>query len=196
MAVISFLEIIYLIITTVVVGFIFSGYIPSTKRIEKQDELLSKYEKPSLLDWEAIKFTILVAAPGIIFHELGHKFLALLLGMGAIFKIFWFGLGLGFLLKLLNSPILILAPGYVEISGATSTLDLTLVAFSGPLVNLVLWVGSLYVLKTNRKLTNKASLAVLLTKQINMFLFIFNMLPIPPLDGFKVWTGIFSLIFS
>ncbi len=194
MAIITFLEVIYLLITTFVVGFIFSGYIPIETRISNKDEVLSRYEKKRFFDWEAIKFTMLVAAPGVVLHELSHKFLALLFGMDAVFKIFWFGLGIGFLLKLISSPFLILAPGYVEISGISSSLELTSVAFAGPFVNLVLWLGSWYLLKNKKKLSTRSVIALALTKQINMMLFIFNMLPIPPLDGYKVWTGFFNFI--
>ena len=34
-----------------------------------------------------------------------------------------------------------------------------------------------------------------LTKQINIFLFIFNMLPIPPLDGFSVFRNLIVMLF-
>ena len=113
MAIISFLEIIYLIITTLIVGYIFSGFI---KRPEKKhDDILKRYEKRKFLDWDAIKFGAIVAGPGIILHELGHKFLAMYFGLSAVYQVFWFGLGLAVILKMLNSPFLILAPGYVEI---------------------------------------------------------------------------------
>lgn len=194
MPLISLLEIIYLIITTFVVGYIFTSYIPQAKRIPSEDELLAKYQK-KFFDWDELKFTMLVAAPGIILHELGHKFLALFFGLTAVFKVFWFGLGLGVMLKLISSPFLILAPGYVQISGNPSVLESLLVAFAGPFVNFLLWLGSWYILSTKKNMKSRTVLALTLTKQINMILFFFNMLPIPPFDGFQVFFNLYKLIF-
>lgn len=193
MVILNISEILNLIITTFVVGYIFTGYIPFPRKMPSDDELMAKYFR-NYFDWEEIKFTMLVAAPGIILHELGHKFLALLFGLSAVFKIFWLGLGLAFILKLAHSPFLILAPGYVEISGNASLLQGMLVAFAGPFFNLVLWLGSLYLLKTRKNMSQKTVFALALTKQINMILFIFNMLPIPPFDGFQVFSSLYKLI--
>ena len=42
----------------------------------------------------------------------------------------------------------------------------------------------------NNLFPKKFNPALLLTSRINMFLFIFNMLPIPGFDGSKVFTGL------
>jgi len=72
--------------------------------------------------------------------------------------------------------------------------DSALIAFAGPLINLILWISAHYVLKY-KNLGRKQAIFFLLTKEVNKWLFIFNMLPIPPLDGSKVWFGLFKLIF-
>jgi len=185
MPLITFKEIIYLLITTVVIGYIFSGFTTKFKGVD--------YFKR--FDLQDFKLAILVAAPGIILHELSHKFVAMFYGLTAQFQIFTFGLILGALLKFFGSPFILLAPGYVGISSGASEISMVLIAFAGPFINLVLWISSSFLLKSNIKLARKQAILILLTREINKWLFIFNMLPIPPLDGSKVWFGLFKLIF-
>ncbi|MBL7147875.1 MAG: M50 family metallopeptidase [Nanoarchaeota archaeon] len=163
-------EIISIIIVIIILGYIFSGYI----KIYKEDFIKN------------FKFAILVTSPAVILHELGHKFAAIALGVSAYFKMWTFGLILGIVLRLFHSPFLLLAPGYVNISQTIPSYQLALVAFAGPFVNIVLWVGASLMLK-KRRLKRRTLIALHLTKIINMWLFIFNMLPIPPLDGSKVF---------
>jgi len=190
MQIISFLEIVNLLILTAAIGYIFSGYIkdPST-----QYRLIRDVRK---FNWQDFKYATLVAAPGVVLHELGHKTVAILFGLSATFKVWFPGLGIAVFLKLINSPFLIIAPGYVEIPGMFTVMQSILISFAGPAVNLILWLGSAYILNTAKKLTRTQAITLFLTKRINMLLFIFNMLPIPPLDGSKVFYGIFKLIFS
>ena len=195
MAIITILEITYLIITTVLVGYIFTGYIPYYKTAPKNEDDLYNLTHKKMFDWEAIKFTMIVAAPGIILHELSHKFTAMSFGLDTAYHIFWEGMILGVVLKLFNSPFLLLAPGYVLISGNASILQTILIAFAGPFINLVLWLGSWYILSTNKKMKPKAYYALTLLKQINMILFIFNMIPIPSFDGFTVFSNLYKLFF-
>ena len=79
---------------------------------------------------------------------------------------------------------------------STSDLAVFLTALSGPLTNLLLFFLAGYILNNKRKLTRNQAIALYMTKQINFFLFIFNMLPIPPLDGSKVFGSLFKLIFA
>lgn len=186
MTLITFTEIINLIILTLSMGYIFSGYIkdPAHRHSGKR------------FSWEDFKFALLVSAPGIVLHELGHKFVAIALGLTAQFFIFWWGLGIAIFLKVISSPFLLVAPGYVGISGATTELESILTSFAGPLVNLILFLIAALILNYSKKLTRKQALFLYLTKKINIFLFIFNMIPIPPLDGSKVLFGIAKLIIS
>ncbi|MBS3163201.1 M50 family metallopeptidase [Candidatus Woesearchaeota archaeon] len=181
--IISWLELIYLVITTAVIAYIFMDMI-HINRIQ--------FLKPRF-DWNAFKFAALVAAPGVILHELGHKFIAMFLGYTASFHIWPFGLFLGVFLKLIGSPFLIIAPGYVSITSVQNGLQNAIISFAGPFINLVLWLGSWLILNNARNLKRKTALFLYLTKQINMILFIFNMLPIPPLDGYQTLMGIVSL---
>jgi len=184
-SIISLLEIFYLLIVTVVIGYIFTGMIPSQAKFRTVYDMV----RPKRFNYQDLKFASLVAAPGIIVHELAHKFVALGFGIPATFQIWPFGLGLAIFLKLIASPLLIIAPGYVSIPGVVSAFQLRLIAFVGPLTNLVLWLVSAWILKVAKNLSPKQTLALALTKRINMILFIFNMIPIPPLDGSKVFFG-------
>ena len=99
------------------------------------------------------------------------------------------GLILGVILKLANFPFIFFVPAYVSILGRGTPLQFTLIAFAGPLMNCIIWIASIIILKYN--LVNRKYFPIIhLTKQINMFLFIFNMLPIPGFDGSKVFGGL------
>lgn len=179
--IISALEIFYILVLTAVVAYLF------------MDLIKSPLEYTRKFDWNHFKFAALVATPGIILHELGHKFLAMSFGYEAIFHIFWFGLFLGIFLKWIRAPFLIIAPGYVSILGIQSGAQNSLIAFAGPFFNLVLWLGSWLILNKAKHLKRKTAIFLYLTKKINMILFIFNMIPIPPLDGYQVLSGLISL---
>ena len=196
MPLITFWEIIDLILMTFFVGYIFSGIIPVRK--ENYDPLVH-YKRG--FDFEGLKFAIMATAPAIILHELAHKFVALGFGLDAVFFAFYrnsFTLMLGIftiISKLTGFGFMFFVPGFVGISGNGTHLQFALTAFAGPLVNLILWLGSLYLLK-NRKYKKKHYLLLLLTSRINMFLFIFNMLPIPGFDGYKVFVGLVRAFIS
>ena len=181
-------EILYLVILVFAIGYIFSNYI---KRPRTEIDII---EDNNYFNWEDIKFAALIAAPAVILHELGHKFVALFFGLNAVLKIYWEGLGLGIFLKLISSPFLILAPAYVSISGNGTALQQMLTSFAGPFMNFLLFLIS-YLILNRAKLTKNQATILYLTKQINLLLFIFNMIPIPPLDGFSVFSNLFRIIF-
>lgn len=182
--IISLTEIFYLLITTVVIGYIFTGIVQ-----KKPKDILSTKR----FDWDDFKFAILVAAPGIILHELAHKFTAMSFGLHSVFEIWPLGLGIGVLLKVFGSGFILLAPGYVTIP-ATTAFQSMVIAFAGPFINLVLWLGAGYLLKRPH-LPRTQTLFLILTQHINKWLFIFNMIPLPPLDGSKVLMGLIQLFF-
>lgn len=196
MPIITLSEIIDLILMTFFVGYIFSDIIPV--RRESYDPL-THYKRG--FDFEGLKFAIMATAPAIIVHELAHKFVALGFGMHAVFMAFYrntFTLMLGVLTiisKLTGFGFMFFVPGFVEIGGNGTHLQYAIAAFAGPFVNLVLWLGALFILKS-KKYKKKHFLLLLLTQRINMFLFIFNILPIPGFDGYKVFSELVRVFTS
>jgi len=180
---ISWLEILYFIILVLVVAFIFMGM------FVRKPRTVYDMLHPKRFNFEDFKFSALVAAPGIVLHELSHKFTAIAFGYSASFTIWPIGLVIGIILKVIGSPFILLAPGYVQIPVIADAIAYRLIAFAGPAINLVLWVISVIMLRNISKMSRKQVAFWSLTKVINMILFFFNMIPIPPLDGSKVLFG-------
>jgi Zn-dependent protease len=181
--IISLDEILSLVIITGVLGYIFSGFIQRPREI---------YEIRSKFDWKDIQFAMIVAAPAVILHEFGHKFVAIFFGLDATFHIFWMGLALGVVMKLLSLPFLILAPAYVSIPSGATALQGAWIAFAGPAVNLAIWGVSALILKYKKKMTRLEFFGWAISKKLNFLLFWFNLIPIPPLDGWSVLNGLIS----
>ncbi len=174
-------EIFSILIVIAAVAYIFSGFVP------RKDPYSFK---PG---WAEIKSAAIVAAPAVIIHEMFHKFTALSMGIPAFFQAWWFGLGLAVFLKVVGSPFLIIAPGYVVMPSIASPLQSALIAFAGPFANLLIWLGTALYLKQKKTFRRSSFLFLMLTKKINMYLFIFNMLPIPGFDGFHVVSGLWNM---
>lgn len=190
MALFTLFEIFDMLLMTLVVGYIFSGAF--RKPVTEDYDPLKHYK--SRLHLDDFKFAALATAPGIILHELGHKFVALGFGMSATFQAAYTFLALGLVMKLMSFPFIFFVPAYVSIIGNGTALQHSLIAFAGPAVNLFLWLVPLLLSKY--KLVNKKyDHIMLLTSKINMFLFIFNILPIPGFDGSKVFMGLIQTFF-
>ncbi len=171
-------EFIDIIIMILAVGFIFKDI----------------FRNHSKLSHNPFLFACLVTAPALIAHELAHKFVAIAYGLQATFHAAYGWLGIGILLKLISFNFIFFVPAYVSIEGTATHLASALIAVSGPFLNLVLFFTAWLLLKKSRL---KTSHYILLqaTKQINLFLFILNMLPLPFFDGFKFYQGIYYLLF-
>ncbi len=188
MAIFSIRELIDLIVMTAALGYIFMHYIPKPRT-------QYHFVESGGFAWDDFKFAVYVTAPAIVLHELMHKFIGLMLGISdAVFHASYFGLSLGIFLRIISSPFMIFVPGYVSLGGG-SNLALALTAFAGPATNLLLFLAAGFILDRKRSLTKNQALILYLTKQINLFLFIFNMLPLPPFDGSKVFYYFFKALF-
>ena len=141
--------------------------------------------------YDDLLFSVLVTAPAIVLHEFGHKIVALLFGLSATFQASYGGLVLGLFLKWFVG-IIIFAPAYIIVHGFTTPLNHSLIAFAGPGINLILWLGARFAL--NRGLLKGHEHALLLTREINKILFILNMLPIPGFDGYQIYRGLIRTI--
>ncbi|MBN1377255.1 M50 family metallopeptidase [Candidatus Woesearchaeota archaeon] len=182
----SLMEILDIIIMTGVVGFIFKDLFRAPSSFTPEGIISMSLRKSGT--WNDFWFSALLVAPAIILHELGHKLTAMAFGLTATFHAAYLFLGLGVLLKLVNFGFIFFVPAYVSIMGETAPLNYSLIAFMGPFVNLILWLGSLLLLKYGN-IPRKYHRYLGLSVKINMFLFIFNMLPIPEFDGFPGFDG-------
>jgi Zn-dependent protease len=167
----SWMEIIDIIIAIVAGGYIFMDSFRSPRDEQKTFG-------------ERLLFSIAIAAPAIIFHEFGHKLVAMGLGFQATFHAAYTWLGIGVVLKLLSFPFLILVPAYVSVAGAAG-MDGVWIALAGPLINCVLWLSCWALLASKKKWSRNTEAVLYYSKTINMFLFIFNLIPIPGFDGFN-----------
>ena len=186
-------EIFDIIAMSLIVGYIFSDFLSkfAHRSYDNYDPLAPK----SRFDFTSLKFAVLATAPAIILHELGHKFVAIGFGLEATFNAAYFWLFIGLMMKMMGTGFIFFVPAYVSIGGvAIAPLHYSIVAFAGPAVNLFLWLITAFMLKNN--MASKKYIPLLyITKRINMFLFIFNMLPIPGFDGSKVFSGLLQTIF-
>ncbi len=182
--ILTLMELFDIIVMTAILGFVFMNFFrrPTPEH----------YIKMKGFDWQSFKFACMVIAPAVILHEFGHKIIALSFGMQAVFNAAYFWLFIALVMRLLRFPFIFFVPAYVSIFGNATSLQYSLVAFAGPFVNLFLWIGSLLALKT-MKIKQKYIPLLVLTSRINMFLFIFNMIPIPGFDGSKVLSGLLSI---
>jgi Zn-dependent protease len=117
----------------------------------------------------------------LIVHELAHKFTAQKYGLWAEFRLN----SLGLLVTLLSifSPIKLIAPGAVMIYGYGATEDqIGKISLSGPLTNVAQTLLFVFLLKIYQNNDILAQIALL-----NIWLAFFNLLPIGPFDGKKIF---------
>ncbi|HTD80605.1 MAG TPA: site-2 protease family protein [Thermoplasmata archaeon] len=135
---------------------------------------------------------------GFLLHELMHKAVAQRYGAWAEFRSSRTGLIMAIFTAFLG--IVFAAPGAVYIAGPLTRQQNGRVSLAGPLTNLAVALAFTGLGAAFRFLTGDVAYYVggilFFTGYINAFLGVFNMLPIPPLDGSKVlaWNvGIWAL---
>jgi len=142
--VVTFMELVDLVVMIAAVGFIFKDFFQFNRISSSGLPIIQKW------DWDAIKMAIYATAPAIVFHELGHKFVAIAFGYAAVFKAAYGFLAFGVVLKLLKFPFVFFVPGYVQVQAGLATTDpiaAASIAIAGPLVNLLLWLIPKAILK-------------------------------------------------
>ena len=72
---------------------------------------------------------------------------------------------------------------------ANPRVDMMKIAFAGPAANLLLAFVGGTIIRTGL-VSGSITLMILLFTQINIMLAVFNMIPIPPLDGSQIFSGI------
>jgi Zn-dependent protease len=167
---------------------------------------------------DVLLMSALGVGTGFILHELAHKFMAQRYGYIAQYRANWGGLALLVIMSVM-AGFIFAAPGaveirrkepiyaqtissygdgpalneaqkdFIEMDEARSEREMLWIAMSGPMTNIVLamiffWLGSSSILMSSLW-QNAASFAFF----INLSLAAFNLLPVNPLDGGKVFQG-------
>ena len=151
------------------------------------------------LNLSVVPSVIVIVIVAFLFHELAHKFTARKFSMAAFYKMWPQGILFGLIFMILGLKFV--APGAVVIhpykfgrwgfrrpSPEVATGEVGLIALAGPATNLFFAIiFSLF----DGFLFNQLTF-------INAWLALFNMLPVPPLDGSKViiwkpWIWGFSI---
>jgi Zn-dependent protease len=196
-------ELVDVVIMTAVIGYLFHD---TFRHPQKRGDILDQYQTPRRMggvEWQDFAWAAMLVAPTIVLHELGHKFVAMGFGFDATFHAacssaslfsggfldFYCGLTIvTVILKTVGVGFLFFVPAFVSVGGGPSNLQSALIAVAGPMVHLVFWITAAYLLKSKRfmkRLDYKKRVYLFFFKQINMFLFILNMIPIPGFDGFN-----------
>lgn len=144
------------------------------------------------------KFLIIVAVAGFtvgigfIFHELGHKFMAQKYDCWAEFRANNFMLGLALVFSFFG--FIFAAPGGVMIKGYLTKRKTAYISLIGPVINLA--VGLVFgLIAFFAPITQIVCIPGMI---INFWLGLFNMLPFPLFDGYKVFVwnkAVYALFF-
>jgi Zn-dependent protease len=194
MAYLTLLELFDIIIMTLAIGFVFHDVFRSAARMKrhKDMDIIDQYTTRRGFDWRDFWYACAVVGPAILLHELSHKTVAMAFGFDAVFHAAYIWLLVAVVLKLIGFPFIFFVPAFVEFAGRGTGVQHALVALAGPALNLILWLGSWAIITYAKRLKTSTHQFLFLVKQVNMFLFIFNMLPIPGFDGWQVYAGLFG----
>jgi hypothetical protein len=200
-------ELLDMVVMTLIIGYIFHDVF--RKPVTHTDDIVEQYRrKRRSVELHDFLWASALVAPTILFHELAHKFTAMGFGLDAVFHAscstanivggnfldFYCILTLAAVaLKFIGIGFIFFVPGFVVIAPGGTALQYAISAFMGPFVHLVFWLGAAAILRNKRyvrKLSERKRLYLFFFKQINMFLFILNMLPIPGFDGFSFFFNL------
>jgi len=129
-----------------------------------------------------IGMCLVVVVLSFLLHEFGHKFMAQRYGLWSEFRMWPLGLALTMVSSFLG--FMFASPGAVMIAGNVDSARNGKISIAGPAVNIV--IGAIAI--AGCLLCNHSGWVVLfmMLANLNSFLALFNLLPIPPLDGSKI----------
>ncbi len=142
----------------------------------------------------AIIISLIAVLTGFMLHELAHKVVAQRFGAWAEFRAWPFGLLIALVFSFLG--FIFAAPGAVYIQGMISRRQNGEISLAGPMTNLA--IGAVFLTLSVLMPTGLIGFALLWIAEINIMLSLFNLLPLPPLDGYKVikWNvGVYLAVF-
>ncbi|MCL6003655.1 MAG: site-2 protease family protein, partial [Candidatus Thermoplasmatota archaeon] len=145
----------------------------------------------------ALGIGFLMTITAFLIHEMSHKFTAIHYGAWSEFRMWPMGLVLTIITGLIG--FLFALPGAVYFASYRNPIREGKIAVAGPIANLVMGVALLPILLFV-SLPFGFYAAVFFLVYINLWLGLFNLVPIPPLDGSKVfawnkkyWVTIFGI---
>jgi Zn-dependent proteases len=145
-----------------------------------RDDFFSSNFAMNMVLWFAL--AVALVSTSFIFHELAHKVVAQKYGAWAEFRVNPMGVLMAMIVALFG--FLFAAPGAVYIRGMIDRRMNGHISAAGPLVNLIIGGSALAVALLT---SGMISTIMMLFATLNAFLAIFNLLPIPPLDGSKIY---------
>ncbi len=140
--------------------------------------------------WVLVSFILVMLS--FMLHEFGHKFTAQKFGAWSEFRMYPTGLAICLVASFFG--FLFAAPGAVYIRGYITEEMNGKISIAGPAVNIVISVIALVLYLV---IWNGLSAGIFfLLAYMNAFLALFNLLPIPPLDGSKVmaWNPVVYVV--
>jgi Zn-dependent protease len=161
-----------------------------------------------VLSADALLLLFVVLIPSLSFHEAAHAWTADRLGdptarrlgrltLNPLAHIDWIGTVLFPLIAIYSGLPLLGWAKPVPVSWEnlrSPRRDFAIVAIAGPISNLILAVGAAIVLNTLVAMgSGTPSVGIMLVAQavsLNVLLAVFNMIPVPPLDGGNVLAGL------
>ncbi|MEM0027772.1 MAG: hypothetical protein QXT53_07780 [Ignisphaera sp.] len=136
------------------------------------------------LNYEMLLAYLLATITAFVFHELAHRSVAKSKGVFAVYRAWYLGLLMSLVLAIASRGALVfVAPGAVEIYMPIYLPSIeSSIAIAGPITNAII---SLICIPLS--MVPRISVYARVVGYVNSFLALFNLLPIPPLDGYKVF---------
>jgi Zn-dependent protease len=141
-----------------------------------------------------ICISAIVVCLSFVLHELAHKFVAQRYGAWAEYRMYPFGLMIALILSF--TGFIFAAPGAVYINGNIDNRMNGKISAAGPAVNIVLGAIAFLLFTVT---TGTVATIFFIMASINAFFAVFNMLPIMPFDGSKIYkwdVSVFLLMFA
>lgn len=150
----------------------------------------------SWLIYGALPVSLIAVGLGFILHEVSHKFAARHYGCWSEFRYDERGLMMALFFSAIIG-IVWAAPGATWFSGHVTKRENAVISLAGPSVNMIIAIILIPIILLIP--LSIFTLYFLISGWIIAFLAVFNLLPIPPLDGSKIWKwnlGLYILVFA